>query len=226
MFHRTFAGVLLATVLGCTAAIAAGPTPGAGSSGGSAGASAGCSGNVLLSDDFTEVDPAWSLNGTNSTIVGGKMRIKPEPGYGQGAFYQGAVFGNADMCVDITSPELRDSNISAGIVFHYTDWDNYIAVLINPSGRLGVARVDNKQVLFPVAWRDVPNLKKGANVVNSIRATWSGTSLAIYVNGQHIVTGKLIGVTGKSTIGFVGYSEKDASNVWLFDNFVVSEPPK
>ena len=222
MLHRTFAGVLLATTLGCTAAIAAGPTPGVGSSGGSAG----CSGNVLLSDDFTEVDPAWGLNGTKSTIAGGKMRIKPDPNYGQGAFYQGALFGNADMCVDITSPESRDPYITAGIVFHYTDWNNYIAVLINPSGRLGVALVDNKQTLFPVAWRDVPNLNKGANVVNSIRATWSGTSLAIYVNGQHIVTGKLIGVIGKSIIGFVGYSEKDASNVWLFDNFVVSEPTK
>lgn len=219
MQYRLITGIFLAAALTTTGAMADEMNP-------PSAASTGCSGNVLLADDFTQIDPAWTL-GDAVAIVGGKLQIKAPVGYGNAAFYSGALFGNADMCVDIAMPEARDqTNLSAGLVFHFADWDNNVRVIIAPNGYMSVQRTENKETVTPMAWRKVAALKTNVNDVNSIRATWKGATLAIYVNGQYITTAKLIGLTGKGTFGLVGYSEKAAPNIWRFSNLKIAEPPK
>jgi hypothetical protein len=216
MLVRLFASVLLLAGLATAAAAQPGSAP-----------TTGCNGTVLLEDNFAQVDPAWSLTNPFTTISGGKLRINAKPGFGYGAFYEGALFGNADMCVDVTMPEVREPNtISGGLLFHFQDFDNTLMVLLNAGGYICLQRRQDKQTLFPVTWRKTTALKTGANAINSLRVTWKGTTVALYLNDKPIVTGKAPGLTGKGKIGLVGYSEKSGSNLWQFGNLKITEPPK
>ncbi len=207
MLFRLIAAIVFAFGIATTAAVAA-----------------GCDGTVLLEDNFTQVDPAWSLTSPYTAISGGKLRINAKPGYGYGAFYEGALFGEADMCVDITMPEAREPNaISAGLLFHFADFDNTLMVLVNADGYICLQRREDKQTLFPVTWRKTSVLKTGTSAVNSLRVTWKGAAVSIGLNDQSIVTGKVPGLTGKGKIGLVGYSEKSGSNIWQFSNLKIAQ---
>lgn len=154
-----------------------------------------CGGATLLS--FQTGDPSWEVDqqGTEEvqgtlSISGGFALLTPLPGDFTFADYQGNFFDSADACVDVLSPTVADpSQAAAGIMFGETEDDFYVFAA-EEDGQAAVLQYQNDTNvwLYPVPWRAAPALKKGANVTNSLRVTWKGTTGTAYINGQQFAT--------------------------------------
>lgn len=190
-----------------------------------AASAAGCTGNVQFADTFGQADPAWPTADSIS-IGGGKMQIKPDAGKDNWAIYQGAFFGDADICVDVSVNPVSDPTaFSAEVVFWLVDSSNYFEVYIAPNGFASIARVQNGRALTPVGWRKAASLKPGANVVNSIRVTLKGNSISTYFNDQLFYTIQGAQPQGGGLIGLDANSEK-SPNTWSFSNLKITDPPQ
>src|SRR5262249_34861997 len=126
---------------------------------------AGCGGNVQFQDAFGQVDPAWPTS-DNISIGGGKLQIKADAGKDFWAIYGGSLFGDADICVDVSVNTVSDpTGPGAGVVFSFVDSNNYFAIYFSPDGTAAIQRHQNGRLLSPVGWRKATSLKTGANAV-------------------------------------------------------------
>ena len=159
-----------------------------------------CMGSTVLVDNFQ--DPGWGApdmplqQGLNKltpvppilTISGGSAQLTPLPGAFALADYGGQYVHSADACVDVLSPTVADpTQAAAGIVFGLTDESDFYVFAVEEDGQAAVLQY-NGAWLYPVAMRAAPALKAGANVTNTLRVTWNGTSGATYINGQAFAT--------------------------------------
>jgi hypothetical protein len=209
MASRLFMSVIVvaATALGATAASAA-----------------GCTGNVQFADAFGQADPGWPT-ADNMSIGGGKFQIKSDAGKDFWSIYGASLFGDADICVDVSVNTASDpSGPGAGIVFWLSDTNNYYSVYIAPNGTAAIDRVQNGKLLSPVAWRKAASLKTGANAVNTIRLTLKGNSISCYFNDQLFYTVQGAQPQGGGQIGLEAWGEKANPNIWSFSNFKVTDP--
>src|SRR6478672_6657617 len=149
-----------------------------------------CKGNtVLLEDNFEEVDPAWSVSDAVS-IGPGKLSVTPQPGYTSVAWYNGQLFDDADICIDLVTPTANKPEDSAGgIMFFWDDWDNYFTFSTS-GGKAAVVRHQKGKHLTPISWRAVPGMNAKPGSPNTLRLTLKGSVGTIYVNDKQIATFK------------------------------------
>jgi hypothetical protein len=176
--------------------------------------------NLIFSDDFRDVDPAWAPGYGTFAIASGRATLKTDPGYIGNVFYQGAFFDSGDACLDVITPEAKNtSNMIAGFLFGGIGNNDFYAFIINPDGNAGVIRMQNGGWLHPVPTRKADGIKPGANAVNTLRVTWSGTTGAAYINDKLFSNFKTQGFKN-TTIGV--YGETDGAT-WAYDNLKITD---
>ena len=154
LFGAAVTGALLALTLAASPALA-------------------CKGaETLLRDDFTDVDPAWSVETDSGASIGnGVLSLKSDVGHFQNLMYQGMNFPEADLCVTLVAPNGKPSPDTQGGVGIWTGkaW-NYI--YITTDGQAGVAGLQNGSWTNPVPLRKVDSIKTGADAANTLRVVW------------------------------------------------------
>ena len=134
-----------------------------------------CKGSkVLFSDDFKQVDSSWGFDSPDVQVEEGKVKVKPQPDISNLLIYKGILFGDADYCITVRTPNLLSDhdNTMAGPIFWAKDYDNYYMFMITPSGFAELTRkVGGK-------WIDVVEWKQDANI-NAIRARRTSSRSAL-----------------------------------------------
>jgi len=179
---------------------------------------------VLLEDNFEDVDPAWSVSDAVS-IGSGKLTVTPQPGYTSAAWYNGQLFDDADICVDLVTPATdKPENSAGGILFFWDDWDNYFTFSTS-GGKAALVRYQKGKYLTPISWRDIPGMNAKPGSVNTLRLTLKGNVGTVSVNDKQFGTFKY--PQGASTqLGLFGSTPRDGSPVtWTFQNVKVTDAP-
>ena len=91
---------------------------------------------MLFSDDFKQVDSSWGFDSPDVQVEEGKVKVKPQPDISNLLIYKGILFGDADYCLTVRTPNLLTDhdNTMAGPIFWAKDYDNYYMFMITPSG--------------------------------------------------------------------------------------------
>ena len=187
-----------------------------------------CKGPTLIfADNFQSADPAWH---GELAVSGGHANVAAIPNQFAGAFYGGEFIDSGDYCVNMVGPTLQDQTaIRGGMVFGFTDVENFYAFLAEEDGKATVIRKLNGQPpLSPVAMRAAPALKTGANVTNTLRITWDGTSASAYINDQPFITFNLPQALQNTMIGLDVENDTASGSspiAYTFSNLKVTNVP-
>lgn len=178
----------------------------------------------LLEDDFTDPESAWAEQVPVMEIKEGKLRLTTEPGRHSSASYEGDFFNNADVCVTVTAPDVKDESLGfAGIMFYLTPAYEFYAFIISPAnGKAGVIRMVNEEFLTPVKGRRVKAMKLGGNSTNTLRVTWDNGAVATYVNDELVA--KFNARPPRN--GKIGLYAESSGATWSFSDLLVTDPPQ
>ena len=176
---------------------------------------------ALYSDDFEEfMDANWGEADDKLFVEDGALVVKSYTGVMNFA----TTGTDINACVDVTIAKAPDPNYTyAGIVFWWTDWDNYYYVFYWPTGTVNIWRVLNGKDTY-LAEAHPTNIKKGVGKTNRLELDLKGKTATFLINGQ--VATRLKGIPPKdgSPIGFIADAPKDKQATVKFDNFIVSAP--
>lgn len=179
--------------------------------------------NKLFEDDFSTPDSAWVERARTMIIKDGKLQLTTEPRRHSSASYEGDFFNNADACVTVIAPDVKDASIGiAGLMFYLTNSYDFYAFVVSPAGQAGVIRMLNGDFLTPVPPRKADGTKTGGNSSNVLRVTWNNGSVATYINDRPFTTFKA-NPPRNSKIGL--YAES-AGATWSFTNVLVTDSPR
>jgi hypothetical protein len=184
----------------------------------------GCKGvNKLLEDDFSNPESGWVEKVRTMAIKDGKLQLTTEPKRHSSASYEGDFFNNADACVTVIAPDVKDASIGvAGLMFYLTNSYDFYAFVINPTGQAAVLRLLNGDFLTPVPPRKAEGIKAGGNSSNVLRVTWNNGSIATYVNDRPFTTLK----AKPPRNGKIGLYAESAGATWSFANVLVTDPQR
>ncbi|MEA2903710.1 MAG: hypothetical protein QOI12_1097 [Alphaproteobacteria bacterium] len=176
--------------------------------------------NVVLADDFSKEDPAWSRVFGEFAITGGKATLKGEPGFIAMAAYEGEFFDAGDGCIDVTFPDGgRQIPGIGGFAFGITDKDNFYAMFVNADGVAGILRLSKGKWLQPVPARKSDALKTGAGATNTLRITLKGTAATTYINDKPFAQINVPTIAGTK----MGMYAEPEGLVWQFDNVKITD---
>jgi hypothetical protein len=175
--------------------------------------------DVLYSDDFKTADPAW---GTDAKIGGGKFSLTSDVNNGFDALNQANLFQDMTMTVTATIVS-GDDDSDADLLFWAKDYSSYYAVCCEANGKLAILRFTTNRWLYPVQWRDCPELKKGIGQANVVKIVVRGNQATININGKDIVTFKGQIPDGGGEIGFRAGGATKAKTTVEFSKFQVTK---
>ncbi|MFO1148282.1 MAG: hypothetical protein U1E62_07890 [Alsobacter sp.] len=179
--------------------------------------------NLQFSDDFTEIDEAWSpVNADMMKIDGGKLNLSSDVNKLNYVTYEGAFFPVGDACVDITFPgaSSRDAMQTAGgLIFGNTSWQDFYILMIRPDGYAWVSRLSKNSWLRPIPTKKFDAIKTGPNAVNQLRVKFTKTTAQAYINDKLFANLKIMS-DENAKVGF--YVESEGST-WLFDNLKITD---
>jgi hypothetical protein len=180
--------------------------------------------NKLLEDDFTDPESGWAEQIPVMEITGGRLLLTTQPGQHSSASYEGDFFNDADMCVTVTAPDVKDESLGyAGIMFYLTPAYEFYAFLIGPgNGRAGVIRMVNGEFLAPVKERKAKGMKLGGKSVNTLRVTWNNGAVATYINDELFAKFK----ARPPRNGKIGLYAESSGATWSFTHVLVTNPPQ
>lgn len=179
---------------------------------------------LLLSDDFSTLDPAWGEANEVKNVAGNKLRMNPWPETAYRSLYQGRLFGDADIRVKIVATKGRGL-VPAGLLFWASDAAHFHAALLRSDGNFVVGRYteDKWQAMVPLQVR--AEALRGLGDVNEIRVVTRGNSATAFINNKPMGTFQGSPPAGGSMIGLWAQSEEDVAYGWEFSDLVVRKPP-
>jgi hypothetical protein len=204
-----FLGIIVSAVALC---LFAGATP----------AAADCNPDTaLFSDDFSEfLDATWGDADDTLFVKDDALVVKS---------YRGQVnFSTAgtdiNTCVDVTVADAPDPEYtSAGIIFWWTDWDNYYYVNVWPlTGYVNVNRVLKGKYTY-LAGNQPPSIKKEPGATNQLELDLKGKTATFLINGTVATRFKGTPPKDPSPVGIIGFGAEGKPSTFKFDNFIVSE---
>jgi hypothetical protein len=225
-------GVLVLTSLACSTLLGpvvdqVVPPDLSGSSGDGDGDGGGESGgSVLLQDDFGDPSTGWEVGSYDTGTVGyeaGKYRVDS---FGDGD----TMWGIANRDFDDTVIEVSAEQVSAppndnndyGVICRVQDNSDGYFLLISGDGFYTILKRSNETFDPLIDWTPTDVIRPG-NAVNELRATCSGSTLTLEVNGQ------LLGSTSDSEfshgdLALTATSYEPESTQINFDNLLVTRP--
>jgi hypothetical protein len=194
---------------------------GGGGGGGAVVAESGCSGNVEISDDFSETNPDQTL-----LPEAGKLKFKALAGKFDFFTYQHVLSGDADICVTAQIPHKfnNPSDTFAGIIYAGTEGGDFNAFLISPTGNGSMLRLADKNVDLPITWHRANGLNPAPGAKNKLRISVRGNDATFYINNVEFATfnGPLPNGAGK--LGVIVKSEPARRDSWKFAGFRATGP--
>ncbi len=185
---------------------------------------AACQGAKLLFEDkFTSADPTWGPQSDQFKIADGKAVVQPPGGSSFSVWNLGYVFGDADICYDVTLlHQASDPTLTfGGLMFWVADNQNYYAFETTSNGYFKVARyVGGKWATDPIGWTTSPALKQGANATNSVHVKLVGNSVTAEINGQPATSFHAQPPDKPSAVGLIAVSGS-ARDPWAFSHLNV-----
>jgi len=176
---------------------------------------------ALYSDDFEEfMDANWGEADDHLFVKDGALVAKSYTGVVNFAT-RGT---DINACLDVTIVKAPDPDYTyTGMVFWWTNWDNYYYVFYWPTGTVNIWRVLKGKDTY-LAEAHPANIKKGVGQTNRLELDLKGKTATFLVNGQ--VASRLKGIPPKdaSPVGLIAGAPEDKQATFKFDNFIVSEP--
>ena len=181
-----------------------------------------CEGDdTLFSDDFKTADPAWGID-AEATIKDGIFTVVPNLTFGHVYLNEANVF--QDMTCSIKAQNVAGgTDQPGGLVFWAKDTDNYYALNITADGGVSVWRMVNKRWIYPLAWRDCPDIKKGTGQSNLLKVVVRDNQATVSVNGKDVATFKGQPPDGGGMIGVYGESGDKTKSQWQFSELSVTK---
>ncbi len=180
---------------------------------------------VLFEDDFSELDSSFESTGENlkSSVEDHNLVIAATPTWGSKAFYQSAVFSDADITVRVrlADPE-AEKGAEAGIGFWALNYSEYYAFVLSDSGTVAAFSTNGKRWVYPVRWRRSSALKTGADEWNELRVVTIGNWATLYLNGKKIASIKGKPPEGGSLMGPIFYAGSEATSARFSELKVVA----
>ncbi len=184
-------------------------------------AAAECSPDAaVFSDDFSDfLDPTWG-DADDTMYVEDDALILKSNRQQVNFSTQGQ---DVNACVDITIADAPVPDYtSVGMIFWWSDWDNYYDVSYWPNGLVNISRVVKGKANFLIA-ANPKNFNKGVGQTNSLEIDLKGKTATLLVNGQVATRFKGIPPKNPGPIGLVAYGGDGKPSTFKFDNFIVSE---
>ena len=206
--------------------------------------------HLLFSDNFATVDRTWNFDPDTAALTnigagpvtpeGGKMKVKPpSQGAGWSRFYRGVFVRDADICVNIRSPNnlISPDQTSAGLLFWNENQGWYLYFSFNPKGDANLWEHyeevrqghDGTKTLSTnwankLSWPSVPGAGRGASLTNTLRVTMKGDTLTLYVNDQARSIKFTDGAPDSGTqFGLRVVSENAEISTWKFSRLRVTD---
>jgi hypothetical protein len=177
--------------------------------------------NALFEDDFEFLDPSWGDADDSYFVEDGALVIKGFAGHANlSTKNQGA-----DVCVDMTIADAPAPDVSPiGLVWWWTDWDNYYYLFYWADGTyLEVRQVvkGKDTTLFSL---ETLALKKGIGQTNRFELQLKPKDVTLIINGTEVKRFKGKQPQDGGAIGVYASSPEDKPATYKFDNFIVSTP--
>lgn len=177
--------------------------------------------SLLFADDFGVLDPSWGNATPVKQVRDHELVLRPEIKTMLQCFYNGCLYGDADISVNVTEKEGETSQ-TAGIIFWAAGRDDFSAALIGANGTCQVVRYAKGNAQKPV--RVVHDaVRKGVGQSNQLRVVTKGKSAEIYVNDQKVADYQGDPPPHGGRIGLGGGSD-DNLYTWAFSDLVVRKP--
>jgi hypothetical protein len=183
-----------------------------------------CTGKALLKEEFT-TGRGWQ-KGEGAAIGAGKAVIAVDPQKVGFILYNGDVYDDIDMCVDVSVDKIKETGGVAGFVFWQSDWNNFALFLIQPNRVASIVRVVKGQRLVPVDWEKTELVDGKAGAVNKLRLTLKGGTQTAYINDKPFAELSIRPPSDPGKIGLWTESEQGGVNSWTFANLRITEPPR
>ena len=180
---------------------------------------------TLFEDSFDELDPSWGNGSDNVKIVDGQLQISPEKNNNYRVVSSFSLYDDADICVATTHVAGPDDQNSEGILFWFTDANNYHLFVVSSAGNWAVFRLVNNKWRTVINWTSSPAVNQGRGKVNHLRVLTKGKVATFFVNdtelakvhGEPPKNGQFVGV-------FAGDYSASERVIEAFDDFIVSRP--
>jgi hypothetical protein len=179
--------------------------------------------NILLQDDFSNINSGWE---TFSSASG-------EAGYADGVYFvkslesgilMWGVSGHSfsDISIEVTATQINsptDNNNQYGVLCRASEAGAYI-FNISGDGYYSIERIDNGAFVDLVEITESDKINTG-NATNNLKAECKGSTLTFYVNGDKLAQATDTTYTsGDIALAAVTY-EEEATEIH-FDNLVVT----
>lgn len=184
--------------------------------------------NVLLSDDFSTLDPAWGSQQGWFDVRDGHLAIDFDARQSFNPLYSGDAFPDVDATIKARiGGDSVDPDAAAGLIFwaeETEDDENYYLLQVYGSGQVGIARRVNGEWRYPLRAREMPpEAKNDAKGWTELRIVTEGKRATAYVNGVKLATIPGQPPKGAWKIGVFGQSG-DAASQSQFSDLVVRKP--
>jgi YD repeat-containing protein len=192
------------------------------------GAANACQGqNVLFEDNFDKLDPTWGEATSEIGVENHQLVLKPEANFSLWVPSNAGVYDDIDFCADFTTVEAVNADSSyAGLIFWYTDDDNFYAFEYDANGKASVWRRQRGRWLKQVFWQPADGLKPNDGATNQLRVVTVGNQASFYVNGNQFSALKGTPPDNGQQIGMIASSPESAVATYAIGNVKVTEPSK
>jgi hypothetical protein len=180
--------------------------------------------DVLFEDKFDALKTTWGDPSESARVEQGQLLITPPSGIYFWLPNSSGLYDDVDMCVTVTTVKGVDPMTSfAGLVFWYTDANNFYALQVAPNAKASVWRRQRGKWLQQIKWMDA-QLNAGDGTTNELRVTTVGSNATFYLNGIKFQT--LAGSPPEKgqQIGLMAVSPETGSARFAFDDLRVTKP--
>lgn len=185
-----------------------------------------CQGStILFQDSFERLQPTWGGETEGFRVVESELEVRPPADTYFWSANSANLYDDIDMCVTMTTIDEADPLESkAGLVFWYSDSNNFYVFEMAPNGKASVWRRQRGKWLPQVEWVDAEGANQGNGAINELRVTTIGSEATFYVNGTEFEQ-----LTGSppdngQQIGIFAASPPESIAAFAFDNLTVTQP--
>ena len=127
------------------------------------GVALACQGSaILFQDSFERLQPTWGQEGDGFRVADGQLEVTPAADSYFWAANTANLYDDIDMCVTMTTVAAADPiDAKAGLIFWYSDVNNFYVFELAPNGMASVWRRQRGKWLEQVAWREADGANKG-----------------------------------------------------------------
>jgi len=182
--------------------------------------------NVMLSDDFSPPNAAWTLFDTpegSAYVQQGELYIE-DRGQGIGIYTQLMNHTWEDVLISMRVRQVEGSqNNWMGLTCRQQDEENYYLFAISADGYYLILKME-EGMRTRLAGPAKSTIISPGKETNQLEVSCEGSTLALSVNGQKLATRTDGSFTGGNVALFADAVEGGSMTTAAFDAFVISEP--